>query len=868
MSVNSIINKINKINNINRNRTNINNKVVNKINNVVNKINKNAKTTIPEIRNLSPKDLMAPIGILDPNGKANNPLTGEPYKNIYRDPNKNIGRENPTYASLGKVWSGFPMYAKKEEAIRAIHDNQVTLVISGTGSGKTVLTPKFALHALNYQGRIVVTTPKKLTTKGAAEFAAKTLDVKVGKEIGIKYKGSDKSWYSKTESKITYCTDGYILARLMSEPLLPTFDCVIIDEAHERGVNIDLLLMLLKELIVKRPTFKLIIMSATINEQIFIDYFPKPTFTFKMVDAGEGTSYEIKEYFLDKPINRFDENGNLINNKDYIDKAVEIVVDIMKSGEEGDILVFFTGNAEIRDGCIKLHQKISAFNRNTNKKLYCQFLSAGTGKEDEKLIINRNDYKTLPNGPYTRKVVFSTNVAESSITIDGLKFVVDSGLENINIYYSKKNMEALERKYISKASHKQRKGRVGRTFPGVCYNVFTKKEYDNFRDFSVSPIILEDIGAYILRFFADDTFVSHVDLPFAYSDQQGGSIVKNNKIKATSLQNFLRRFIEPPSEEAVKRVLFRLQVLGGMEIKGNKGYINNMGRGMADFDTKLEIGRMLIAGYNYKCRDEICELAAMMNLSEFSVDKFIEMRLKKQKSWSPAKEKEEERKHKAVITKYKSMYGDHISLLKIYQSFKARRYDKIDRRTGRVIKEKLGDAREWCKKHYLNYNRLDQVKYESKEFQRRFSSAIARERNAHPNRKPDTLYLDHSPTISSKIEDNILNAILKGFFLNLLKKEGRSYSNCFPPVRTISPIDRFSLIKSPGNHLVYSQLMNIFGRASYSFICKIPTANVAEIKKQYKDLFKTCFTKSTVKKVTKKSSRPKKFKKKWKKKKF
>ena len=119
MSVNSITNKINDINR-NRNSANINNKIVNKINNVVNKINKNAKTNIPEVRNLSPKDLMAPIGILDPNGKANNPLTGEPYKNIYRDPNKNIGRENPTYASLGKVWSGFPMYAKKEEAIRAM----------------------------------------------------------------------------------------------------------------------------------------------------------------------------------------------------------------------------------------------------------------------------------------------------------------------------------------------------------------------------------------------------------------------------------------------------------------------------------------------------------------------------------------------------------------------------------------------------------------------------------------------------------------------------------------------------------------------------------------------------------------------------
>jgi HrpA-like RNA helicase len=756
------------------------------------------------------------------------------------------------------------MYEKREEAIKIIHDNQVVLVISGTGSGKTVLTPKFALHAMNYQGKIILTTPKRKTTESAAIFAAKTLDVKLGEQVGMKYRDSNPKYYSKTLSKITYCTDGYVLARLTQDPLLMDFDCVIIDEAHERGVNIDLLLLLLKDLIIKRPTFKLIIMSATVNEQIFVNYFPKTKFKFTMINAGEKPMFDVKSYYLSKPVNKFDENNNLIN-KDYVEAAVNKVVEIMKTGEEGDVLVFFPGKGESQDGCILLHQKISTFNKNTNKKLYCDILHAKTDQQTSNIIINSNKYKNLNSGPYTRKVIFSTNVAESSITIDGLKFVVDTGLANIDVYYPNKNMHALERKYISKASHKQRLGRTGRTDTGKCYNIFTETEYNNkFPEYAVSPIKQENVSNFVLKFFANELIVSHVDLPFSYEHKNNKN---SNKIKAISLQSFLSNFIEPPTEDAIKRVLFRLQILGAMDIKGSKGYINNMGRGMADFDTDLEIGRMLIAGYNHKCRDEICELAAMMTLSDFSVDKFVEMRLKKNKSWSPAKENEEKRKHKAAIRKYSSMYGDHIALLKIYQSFKERRYDKIDRRTGRIIKEKLGDAREWCKKHYLNYNWLERVKHESKEYQRRFSSVIRREKNANPNRKPETLYLNHAPDISNKIEDNILKSILKGFFLNLLKKEGRIFKNCFPPINTAAPLDRFSLIKNPGNHVVYSELINIFGRATYSFISKIPINYVTEIQKNYKDLFKECFTKSKIVKKSGKNPSKKKFsKKKWKKK--
>ena len=604
-------------------------------------------------------------------------------------------------------------------------------------------------------------------------------------------------------------------------------------------------------------------MSATVNEKIFINYFPSSQFKFSMINAGEKPMFNVDEFFLDKSVNKFNQDGVLMN-KDYIEKAVETVVNIMKSGEEGDILVFFSGKGDSQDGCTLLHQKVSAYNKNTNNKLYCDILHSGTSEEDTKIITNSSNYKTLNSGPYTRKVVFSTNVAESSITIPDLKFVVDTGLALIDNYYPEKNMKALEKRYVSKASHKQRLGRTGRTDTGKCYNIFTEEEYNKkFPDFSTAPILLEDVSDFVLKYFANCEFVSHVDLPFSYLNKKGGS--SKNKNGPVSLQDFLSSFIEPPKEDAIQRILERIDLLGGMNIEGNKGYINDMGRGMAAFNTSPEIGRMLIAGYNYRCRDEMCELAALMNKSDFRIDSFIETRLKKQKSWSNNKLREEEKKHKAVMKKLQSSYGDHISLLKIYKAFKEKRYDHINRRTGKILKEKTGNAKEWCNKNFLKYKNLDSIRYESKEYQRRFGNIIRIARNSMktPNKKLTSLFIKNEPEISNKLEDNILKAILKGFYINIMKKEGKNYINCLPPSKTSAQLDRNTMISRPGNHLIYSQLFSGGGRASYTFIAKIPVAAVNEIKKKYKDDFSNCFTKrSSVKYVRKHKSKMKKGKKK------
>jgi HrpA-like RNA helicase len=256
-------------------------------------------TTEESSRNIFlPRDrLFEERGVLDPDGKNDNPLTKTKYVNLYED-DTNVG----SYIDQAAKWGSTPVYERREEILNAIYDNQVILLISGTGSGKTVMMPKFVLHVLNYEGVIAITNPKRLPAEENAKRSAQNLDVELGSAVGIKYRDSKREWMSD-ETKLIYCTDGILLAQMKSDPLLMDYDCVIIDEAHERALNIDLLLMLLKDVVRKRPEFKVVIMSATINEQIFVDYYTKDPkdkdIKFIKVDGGQKENKPIEEFFVE-----------------------------------------------------------------------------------------------------------------------------------------------------------------------------------------------------------------------------------------------------------------------------------------------------------------------------------------------------------------------------------------------------------------------------------------------------------------------------------------------------------------------------------------------------------------------------------------
>ena len=802
-------------NNLNNNKTNI------ELNNNNNNFIKNRNIHIDKDK------LFEPIGILDPEGFRNNPFTNEPYTNVYYNPEKELSKENPTYVSLSQKWSNYPMYGIREESFKTLYDNQVILVVSGTGSGKTVLTPKYLLHIFNYQGRIAITNPKRIPTKENALYAARCMDVKLGSFVGAKYRNSDKKDYS-SKCKLIYATDGWILQKLQKDPMLSDLDAVIIDEAHERGIQIDLLLLTLKELLKKRPEFKLVIMSATVNESIFIDYFPKNKFKFGLINAGVRPNFPIEEFFLDKPVNKFDKYGCIISDKsstNYINVAVNKVITILKEHEIGDILVFFPGKGDTSDGCTILHQKLEKLNKNLDKKIYCNILTSTTEKSVQDLLVDPSKYKE--SGIYTRKVVFSTEVAESSITIDGLDFIIDSGLVNNNIFSAEKNMTSLKKEYISKASHKQRKGRTGRTSPGTCFCLFTKDEYEKkFIEYAIPPILSEDISTILLRFLSDTNIISHIHYPIKYKKISN----KINNTEPKELAHYLQEFIQPPPIESVILTVDRLVALGIIKVEKNIGKITDIGKAASVFDLIPEFGISLIAGYNYNCRDDIVNLISLIEILKYRMDGVFQKF--KPSSKDNATKKREKAIYDNAINKWVNPLGDHFSLINIYNKFSSYQYNRVNRKTQEIITPKKGNAKEWCKENFINFRTLESVKEEARQIHKNFGKVIKIFRVTHPLNKPTHLFIDSKPEISRIPEENIIRALLKGMYINIIKKVDKKYINCFPESKTTAGLSRESLFaKNKGSvkYAFYSQLKDILGNKNYSIVSKISPEIIKEL---------------------------------------
>ena len=378
------------------------------------------------------------------------------------------------------------------------------------------------------------------------------------------------------------------------------------------------------------------------------------------------------------------------------------------------------------------------------------------------------------------------------------------------------------------------------------------------------PILTQDISDSLLQFVANTQFVSDIKFPFTY-DKKGGENIKiintNEKSKKkiilkpkpeifspVSLNQYLQKLIKAPPEDTVKRTLDRFIALGAIDIKDNIGRVSDLGRAMAAFDTYPEIGRMLIAGYNYHCREDIVNLAAIFGMEDFRY-KMDSIFLRFKATTKNEKEKNAEKKnYDKIKKKWTNSMGDQFSLLDIYNAFYERRYDTVNRRTGRIIKEKRGDAKQWCKENYLHYNTLERVKQEAKDLNRKFGKVIQIYREKHPENKPTHLFLDNPPELSEKHEENILMAILDGYYINLMKLTGnRRYTDCFPQIKMTAglPMDSlFAGVKTAHKYAIYSELKGIFGRVNYSIVAKVPPSYIDKLKESENGKYlSVCFKK-------------------------
>lgn len=732
------------------------------------------------------------IGILDPLGKFNNPLTNQPYKNIYNDP-KIINETHNTYSGFATFWSNLPMYKQKtKEILDALIDNQVILITAGTGAGKTVLLPKYLLHIFKYTGKIGITNPKRIPSEENALFAAMHLDVKLGEQVGYRFKGKKKA---NDETNLLYCTDGYLVAKLKTDNLLSTFNGIIIDEAHERNTNIDLLLILLKDVIKKRPDFKLVIMSATVNEKLFIDYYKE--FEFKHVHS-EGTQlHPIKEYFIENKINKFDNLGNLANS-DYVKAAIGIVLKIIKSTTDGAILVFFPSTIDLIMGCEQLQLSMD------KRKILCQPLSGKSSDLEKEYAISSDKYKTEK---FERKVVMGTEVVESSITISDLKYVIDCGLSNQQKYYADENLNALEKKYISKASHLQRKGRVGRTGPGECYNVFTIDEYAKFQDYNTSPILISDITQNILELFVH--YVKHVIYPFSYKN-----------IKTCSLANFLSKFIEIPHENYVLDSVKKLIALGALSLgalildKDNNVYIlSDIGKQMTSFNLKPEYSRMITASLEHNIYLDVCKLVAMLEIAESSIDTYLyKIKHKNKDTLKQLTNARQTLLTTKINTEYGQLSGDHFTLIKLFNEF-----------------DKASLKQDFCHKYYLNYRKLKEAVDEYKLLIKKVQTM---EKQSSNNNMDNNI--------------KILLCLVEGSYISIIEKQKKGeWKTCYPVKKSVARLDRFTYLTDGKdvNFCIYSNYKKIFNMKMFATVSWIPQQIIEQIKKSKlkNEYIKDCF---------------------------
>jgi len=587
-------------------------------------------------------------GIMDPDGKYPNPLTGQPY--------------TKQYFVHSKKWKTYKPWQDRMEIFRKIHKYNVLLTIIPPGTGKTVILPKLLLHYFGYQRPVVCTTPRQATTSGAGEFASRCLDVPIFhvddqgdpiknpdvknkkdspyyetgyRVVGYKYSGTN---YSNPNTLLLFTTDGSVKQMILqgNDPNLSKYGGVIIDEAHERSVNIDIVIALLLDIVHRRPDFKVIIMSATIDKNFFTDYFKR---------VGLGNAYsvyeipELKPLFERKEVKEFKK----IDPSKFVDviynKVNEIILN--PSLPIGDILAFVTSESET----VKLKNKIDKNIKNypANNKPYSIAFSAQINDTDKSVALKKGalltDVKPTADAPqgFSRKVIIGTNAVESSVTFgDPLKYVIESGLAYEKKYDAKNYCYTTGKFYVSQASIAQRCGRTGRTCDGTCLQLYTAPQFNEFQKFTDPKILVEDFTKELLGI---------VSLP-----------MNGNLQKALE---FINRMIEPPKnyQTAISRAYNNLI---NMDLLDSAGNITPLGRVCNSFNKfDIKIAKMCVGGYYLGCLQYTIALGAILSQVMSIEDMF-------QKPFGYDDDPKLQREYENNIIRQKNDFGDHITLLSIF----------------------------------------------------------------------------------------------------------------------------------------------------------------------------------------------------------
>ncbi len=517
-----------------------------------------------------------------------------------------------------KDMSYLPVYQHRQEIIDSLNENQVIVVESPTGSGKTTQLP-IILHEAGFDNNLCVgiTQPRRIATLSVCDFIKKQVEDK-DSFVGYKMRFHDTTTPS---TKIKVMTDGILLMELKSDPLLKNYSVMLIDEAHERSLNIDFILGMLKDVMSQRPEFKVIISSATINTKKFSSFFNNCP-----IVSIDSKLFPIEEFYISEKI----------SNPDLLNSRIVKIVKENANEESGDILIFLPGELDIKN-CVK-----ALIKSDPKEKLIIYPLYGRLSKEEQEEV-----FTPTPDGK--TKVVVSTNIAETSITIDNISTVIDSGLAKINFYNQKNFTSSLITLPISKSSAMQRRGRAGRTRSGKCYRLYSKKSYNSRDMFTLEEILRTDLSEVVLR-MSDLGIYDYEHFPF----------------------------ITKPNKDAIKSAEHTLKIINAID---DKRHLSSIGEFMVKFPLLPRHSRVVAeAIFNYpSVINEV--LIAISFLS--SKTPFI---------LPPDKVDEARAAHKTFNN---AKYGDFASYITIFKAFSS-----IESKTDRM---------EFCKTNFLDYQSMGEI---------------------------------------------------------------------------------------------------------------------------------------------------------------
>lgn len=612
-----------------------------------------------------------------------------------------------------------PINGKKEELIDAIGAHQVLIVAGETGSGKTTQLPKFCLAAgRGIEGMIGVTQPRRIATLTVGRRIAQELQEDVGQTLGIKIRFQD---HTSEHTRIKLMTDGILLAEAQSDRFLNQYDTIIVDEAHERSLNIDFILGMLKQLLTKRPDLKIIITSATIDTQKFAQAFGDAP-----IIEVSGRMYPVETLYMPPDTDNGEENS-------HIEQAVAALDQIHQQRPKGDVLIFMPTEQDIRDTCEVIQGR-----RYANAETIPLFARLSASEQQRVFQTSKG-----------HKIIVATNVAETSITIPGIRYVVDTGLARILQYTPRSRTNTLPVVPISRSSADQRLGRCGRVANGVCIRLFSQADYEQRPQYTKPEILRANLAEVILRMIA---------------------------LGLGDVETF--DFIDPPAPRSIQDGYNLLLELGAIIPKQRSGKkpgrytLTHKGRLMAKLPLDPRLACMLLEAHQRNCLKDVAIIAAALSIQD-----------------PRERPTEKQAQADAAQAKFTDPASDFITLLRLWHS-----YNKIVSK-----RSSWQQVKQFCRDHFLSFRRMR----EWRDVLHQITSVLDEHdiRATSPARPPD-----EPGDIGHSWYAAIHQSILGGFLSNIaFKKEKQIFQASHN--RQVMIFPGSGVFKNPGQWIVAAEMV-------------------------------------------------------------